>query len=51
MNGPRMPVPRNTSNDPRLPTPPSSDSGENQVFCGCNKEARLLTVRKQGPNL
>ncbi|XP_045772031.1 DNA topoisomerase 3-alpha isoform X1 [Maniola jurtina] len=51
MNGPRMPVPRNTANHPRLPTPPSSDSGENQVCCGCNREAILLTVRKQGPNI
>ncbi|XP_023945939.1 DNA topoisomerase 3-alpha [Bicyclus anynana] len=50
INGPRMPLPSNATN-PRFPTPPSSESGENQVFCGCNKEARLLTVRKQGPNI
>ncbi|CAK1547296.1 unnamed protein product [Leptosia nina] len=46
---PRMPVPRNP-NGPRFPTPSSSGDDDNNVICGCNKPAILLTVRKQNAN-
>ncbi|XP_050346470.1 DNA topoisomerase 3-alpha [Nymphalis io] len=48
---PRIPASNNTTNPPRVPTASSTGSGEeNNVFCGCNKPAILLTVRKQNAN-
>ncbi|KAH9636384.1 hypothetical protein HF086_011241 [Spodoptera exigua] len=37
------------NNQPRMPTPRSSD-GDNNILCGCNQPAILLTVRKQNAN-
>ncbi|XP_038212166.1 DNA topoisomerase 3-alpha [Zerene cesonia] len=49
---PRMPVPRNTGNaSGRFPTPSSSGGiDDDNILCGCNKPAILLTVRKQNAN-
>lgn len=45
----------NTNNQTRMPVPRSSgggmgDADDNNVICGCNKPAILLTVRKQTAN-
>ncbi|XP_022831153.1 DNA topoisomerase 3-alpha [Spodoptera litura] len=37
------------NNQPRMPTPRSND-GDNNILCGCNQPAILLTVRKQNAN-
>ncbi|CAF4845799.1 unnamed protein product [Pieris macdunnoughi] len=47
---PRLPVPRNVGNGPRFPNANPGDSDDNNVICGCNKPAILLTVRKQNAN-
>ncbi|XP_050684412.1 DNA topoisomerase 3-alpha isoform X2 [Leptidea sinapis] len=47
----RMPVPRRTANSgANFPTPSSSGDDDSNVLCGCNKQAILLTVRKQNEN-
>ncbi|XP_047024489.1 DNA topoisomerase 3-alpha [Helicoverpa zea] len=38
------------NNQPRMPVPRSGDGDDNNVLCGCNKPAILLTVRKQTAN-
>lgn len=43
-NQTRMPVPRSNNSGG------GSDTGDNNVLCGCNRPAILLTVRKQNAN-
>lgn len=44
------PTANRAQNANRMPTPGTSDGDDNNIHCGCNKQAILLTVRKQTAN-
>lgn len=41
---------QNRPNSGAMPTPGASDGDDNNVLCGCNQPAIMLTVRKQNAN-
>ncbi|CAH0579356.1 unnamed protein product [Chrysodeixis includens] len=43
-------APNAMNNQLRMPVPRGNDGDDNNVLCGCNKPAIILTVRKQTPN-
>lgn len=47
---PPPPVIRGHNATSGMPTPSSGTTDDNNVFCGCNQPAILLTVRKQNAN-